>query len=133
MNLQTKALMMISALFMAAAGVGLSFMPQEFLTHIKNPADGFAVAVVEVLGAMYLGFAMLNWTAKGILIGGIYARPVALGNLMHFAVAATILVKRMPESAPPVMLGIAGTYVVLAIWFGLVLFTHPAARHSEGA
>ncbi len=132
MNLHSKVLMIISALFLALMGVGLSFLPQEFLTHIKSPAEGFVVGVVELMGALYLGFAALNWAAKGVLIGGIYARPVALANFMHFAIGASILVKRMPESTPPVMLTLAACYIVLGVWFGLVLFTHPATRNNQG-
>src|SRR5204862_7388254 len=33
--------------------------------------------------ALYLGFAVLNWMGCVVLFGGIYGRPVALGNLCH--------------------------------------------------
>src|SRR5271165_1534786 len=78
--------MSLSALFLAVLGIGTSFMPQEILAHYGTRATGPAVLAIQIAGALYLGFAILNWTARSILIGGIYARPVALGNFLHFAI-----------------------------------------------
>ena len=35
----------------------------------------------------------MNWTAKDSAIGGIYARPVSLGNFAHFFSGTLILAK----------------------------------------
>ena len=67
---------------------------------------------------------MVNWMAKGSLIGGIYARPVAIGNLTHFTVGALALVKGS-ASAPPLVLGVTVVYIIMAISFGIVFFRHP--------
>jgi|TARA_R110002051_G_scaffold173271_2_gene243631 hypothetical protein len=45
------------------------------------------------MSALYLGFGILNRMAKGTIIGRIYNRPIAIGNLMHFEVGAIVLVK----------------------------------------
>ena len=45
------------------------------------------------MGALYFGFALMNWSAKGSAIGGIYARPVSLGNFAHFFVSTLLLVR----------------------------------------
>ena len=117
--------MVVSAAFMALLGLGASFLPQEALFYSGYPAEGLAVLLVQVTGALYLGFSLLNWMARAALIGGIYSRPVAVGNFMHFAVATIVLVKSLTTHSAPLMLVVATVYALLAVWFGSVLFTHP--------
>jgi hypothetical protein len=125
--MNTKSLMTLSALLMAILGVVASFMPQEILAHYGSSLDGRAVLLIQVVGALYLGFAMLNWTARSNLTGGIYSRPVALGNFTHFAVGAMTLLKALMGGSSRAIEIIVGSviYSVLAVCFGLVLFTHP--------
>ncbi len=64
--------------------------------------------------------------ARGNLVGGIYSRPVALGNFSHFAVAGVVLVKSMMAGqTSAALVASALVYSVFAVWFGIVLFTHP--------
>lgn len=81
--------------------------------------------LAQVAGALYLGFAFLNWMARSILIGGIYARPVAVGNLLHFLAGALALGKQAPTVGSPLLWVLAGVYTLLAALFGWVTFTHP--------
>ena len=46
-----------------------------------------------IFGALYLGFSIQNWTAKASLIGGIYNKPILIGNLLHFFTASMTLIK----------------------------------------
>lgn len=76
-----------------------------------------------------MGFAMMNWMAKEILIGGIYARPLAVGNFMHFMVGALALLKGGFKNADMPLIWIAVVlYTVFAVGFAVVLFTHPAKK-----
>jgi hypothetical protein len=131
--MSTKILMTLSALFMATLGVAASFMPQELLAHYGSGPDGLAVLLVQVVGALYLGFAILNWTARANLIGGIYSRPVALANFLHFAVVAVTLSKAMIGGSSRTSELIVGSliYSALAVWFGLVVFTHPIQNKQK--
>ncbi len=131
--MNTKLLMSLSAVFMAALGVVATFMPQEILARFGCPCGGAGVLVIQVLGALYLGFAMLNWMARSNLIGGIYSRPVAIGNLIHFAVVAITLTKAVIGGSLRTSETIAAcvAYSAFAAWFGLVVFTYPIAK-SEG-
>jgi len=83
------------------------------------------------MGALYLGFAILNWTARGNLIGGIYSRPVALGNLWHFLIVGILLTKAAIVFAAIPLAISAAIYSLFAIGFGLVIFRAPAAK-AEG-
>ena len=87
---------------------------------------GVAPLVVQIGGALYLGFAMMNWMAKGVLIGGIYARPLAVGNFAHFLIGALALLKyALAVQGLWLVWVFAVVYLLLAIVFGIVLFTHP--------
>ena len=112
---------------MAILGVIASFFPQEILAYSGSHPAGLGVLLVQICGALYLGFAALNWMARANIIGGIYSRPVALGNFLHFAVVGVVLLKALIAGykASEVVVGTVA-YSAFAIWFGLVLFTHPS-------
>ena len=127
--MKTKALMSLSAILMAVLGIGASFLPQEILSYSGADPRGLGVLLVQVVGALDLGFAMLNWMARANLIGGVYSRPVAMGNFMHFAVVAVALLKALLGGASAAILLVGAViYSIFAVWFGLVVFTHPAKR-----
>ncbi len=121
--MNTKILMASSALFMAALGVAATFLPQEIIAALGGGGGRTLPLLVQVLGATYLGFAMLNWMAKESLIGGIYSRPVSVGNFLHFAIAGIALVKAVVAGERAVaVLVFTAIYVVFAVAFGAVVF-----------
>ena len=118
-----------SALFMFGFGVLLTFAPTELVLAAGGSRLPLVIALAQACGALYLGFAVLNWMAKDNLIGGIYSRPVAMGNFLHFFVMAMALVKEsvsLPRSAGTFAL--IFIYVLFAICFGVVLFRHPKTK-----
>lgn len=129
--MQTKTLMTCSAVAMFGFGISLTFAPRELLLYTGSIAQPLSLLVVQGAGALYLGFAMLNWMAKDNLIGGIYSRPVALGNLLHFWMFAIATVKTIVaghHESPLIV--IASIYCLFAVWFGLVVFGKPS-RHAR--
>jgi hypothetical protein len=51
---------------------------------------------------------------------------VAIGNLMHFLVAAFALLKYAPQASPSApMWALAAIYAILALAFGLIVFGNP--------
>lgn len=126
MNNGTRYLMIASALFMAVISLPLTFAPQEILHRFDSEATLWERTVAQLCGALYCGFALLNWMAKGSTLGGIYGRPMMIGNLVHFTMGALVLLK-MPggHSHSVVQWPLAGAYVVFAVLFGYVMFTHP--------
>lgn len=79
---------------------------------------------MTLLGAAYLGLAVLNWMAREKLIGGIYSRPVAVGNFTHFLAAAIVLAKGLTTTSTvgPVAAG-ALLFGGLAAGFGYITFS----------
>jgi hypothetical protein len=125
----TRWLMLAAALWTGALGVGALFFPQELLAHGRVEARTMAVLVAQAAGALYLGFAMLDWMARGNLIGGVYSRPVAVANFTHFGIGAITLLKLVAKgSAAPMLMVFAAVYPLFALAFGKVLFTHPAPK-----
>jgi len=122
--------MTLSAVFVAALGVSASFLPQEILQLAGLVPDRLAAAVVQLAGALYIGFALLNWSAKGALLGGIYGRPIVLANFAHFAIGAITLLK-IVGLAEVGLLVAAAAYSVFAAWFGYVLFGPGPASASR--
>lgn len=128
----TRWLMIAAALWTGALGVGALFLPQELLAHGRVEARTMPVLVVQAAGSLYLGFAMLDWMARGNPIGGIYSRPVAVANFTHFAVGAIILVKLVAKgSAVPMLMVFAMVYFLFALSFGKILLAHPAQGDSH--
>ena len=124
--MNTRLLMKASALLLGTLGVAAIFAPHEILALVVVPVTIATSVALQVVGALYFGFALLNWLAQGNLIGGIYSRPVAAANLAHFGIGALALAKAAVagERAVPVLVG-AVLYVLFAILFGIVLRTHP--------
>ncbi|HNP17516.1 MAG TPA: hypothetical protein PKL31_03690 [Fulvivirga sp.] len=120
--MKTKFIMGSSALFMALLGSVTLFLPEETLTYLGADSIANASLTVSIMGAMYLGFAFLNWYTRSISIGGIYARPLAMGNFMHFAVGAVTLAKMFRIDMPQLLIPIALIYVLFALAFGWILF-----------
>lgn len=125
--MSTRILMTASAAFLAALGVGITFLPQELLAHVGAQPEGASVLLIQLLGALYLGFAMLNWMNRGNRIGGIYGRPVSVANFFHFAVGAMALLKgTVGHPFAFEVAAMAAAYSVFAAWFGWVLFNTPS-------
>jgi hypothetical protein len=130
--MHTRWLMSLSAIFMALLGLAASFLPSQALVWLgSDPAMG-SLILVQVTGALYLGFAILNWSARGVLIGGIYARPVGIGNLLHFAVVAAMLLRAAGQMITPVAWAVTAFYTVFAVWFAAVVFGNPLRGRDNG-
>ena len=114
---------------MGSAGILLSFLPQEIAAYMHWGESNSIV--LQILGALYFGFAMVNWMSKANLIGGIYNRPLAIGNFSHFFIAALTLIKiSVKSSLPWGMIIMTIVYSIFAIAFGYILFTHPVRESA---
>ena len=132
--MNSRNLMIASAAVMAAIGLVLSFAPEETLSFFRQPVSGALPVLLQLAGALYLGFAFMNWMAKGSVLGGIYGRAIVMGNFLHFIIGALALLKVAigPERGTSIWI-LCTCYVVFAAWFGRTLFTHPSeARDHAG-
>lgn len=123
--MKTKWLMVKSAILMALLGLIAVFLPQELLVYFGLKPDTFVVIVVQITGALYLGFAFLNYYSRSQRIGGIYSRPIVIANLIHFTIVALMLLKELFNGLSVEL--VVGTliYTVFALWFGFVMYSNP--------
>lgn len=126
--MNTKILMISSCIFLGALGITFTFIPDEIISSLSVTPNPISTLSLQLLGALYLGFAMLNWMAKGSLIGGIYNRPIAIGNFMHFAVGALALIKIISKihAHSEIVISLTAVYSIFAILFGYVFRTNPS-------
>jgi hypothetical protein len=121
--MNTKLLLASSAVVMLLAGVAGLFAPHELLVVNDVAPTGSLPLLVQLYAALLLGAAINNWTAKGSAIGGIYNKPLALGNLLHFATGGITLAKVLVAGRFTATLAIAtAVYCLFAIGFGMVVF-----------
>ncbi len=114
---------------MGTTGISLSFFPKEISQYIITDSTTIHPLILQVLGALYFAFAMLYWTAKENLIGGIYGRPIAIGNLAHFVIGALSLIKGVSTVQNGSVVWIAAMiYTLFAVLFALVFFKHPSVK-----
>jgi hypothetical protein len=119
--------MTLTAILLAAIGISLTFAPDN-ITRLLGINESIELnLILQLLGAAYFAFAMLNWMAKGALIGGIYNRPIASANLSHFLIGGIALTKvALSNNQIPLILStVAGFYIVAACVFGLLISRHP--------
>jgi hypothetical protein len=129
----TKILMTASSLVLGVGGIAASFAPAELLASLGAPAVEPLPVLIQLLGAVYVGFALTNWTAKDNVIGGIYSRPIAIGNCVHFISGALALAKQQSAQGGNMLLMAALVpYAILAIAFTWLLFgSAPAQQRSR--
>jgi len=129
--MNTKVLMTTSAITLATAGIILTFIPEEILIYFNLEITKHLQFLIQILGALYFAFGMLNWMTRASLIGGIYNKPIVAANSAHFIIAGLTLIKVLisnPELPYPVWI-IATIYTVFAISFILIFFRHPAPQN----
>ncbi len=129
--MNTKLLMTASSFFLGVLGLSATFAPAEMATWFG--LHGNIIIIFQLMGALYLGFAFLNWNAKAVLIGGIYSKPVALGNLVHFMSGALALLKWAVNPGTNLFLWIiTGLYILFALLFAIVTFYPPRLQGIAG-
>ena len=126
----TKTLMIISAIFLAVNGFGFTFFPNEIAGLLINDDNYIFILILQILGALYLGFSILNWMSKASLIGGIYNKPILIGNLLHFFTASMALIKLAFKVETNLQLIFSYTiiYSLFTLFFGYVFFTNPSLK-----
>lgn len=123
--------MSTSAIVLGAGGVAGTFMPDEVLHAAGIAASPSMALVIQLYAATLFGWAMLNWTARGNLIGGVYNRPVAIGNLAHFAIGALAAAKSVAAGhVGGIAVGTTAVYVVFAVAFAIVFATTPVKERT---
>ncbi|MFT7497607.1 MAG: hypothetical protein ACI8QP_000186 [Porticoccaceae bacterium] len=131
--MKTKIVMTSCAIFLGVIGILLSFLPSEIITYLGVEPTIITTLFLKILSALYLGFGILNWMAKGSIIGGIYNRPIVIGNLMHFGVGAIALIKIVShiEIHSEIIISLTILYVIFTILFTYIFKNNPATVKKQ--
>lgn len=116
----THWILTASALALGAVGVALLFAPVE-----TSAAFGWAggEAAPSLAAGGLLAVAILDWTGRSAVFGGIYGRPIVLANLV-LALTAGLALLRVQLSGPdaPALGWIpVGILALHGVAFGLLL------------
>ena len=130
--MNTKLLMTSSALILGLAGVFALFAPDVLISTQGAAAAGTTSVLVQLMGGLYFSFALMNWTAKDSLIGGIYARPVSLANFSHFFAGALLLLKHQLSNEMNLsILAVLIVYAVYAACFYWLVFRSTGVKVDQ--
>ncbi len=130
--MNTKIIMASSALLLGFSGILLTFFPEELAAILTTSENRTVTLLLQIVGAMYFAFGMLNWMSRKSLVGGIYNRPIAIANMTHFMMVGITLAKLktadsgLPESFWIVVL----IYLFYAAVFIRILFKTPRIGSS---
>ena len=113
-----------SAVVLAAIGIGLMFIPEETLMYLNIGASKPLMLILQLLGGLYFGFAMLNWMSQWSLIGGIYNKPVSVANFAQFFIGGLGLIKELVSNPeiPNAFWVLTLIYAIYAVIFGLLFY-----------
>ena len=121
--MNTKIWLTACSLILALAGVFALFAPDILLSALGASVTAQLSVFMQLLGALYFSFALMNWTAKDSAIGGIYARPVSLGNFSHFLSGALLLTKYLLSNEfNPSLAFVWIVYATFAVFFYWLVF-----------
>ncbi|MCK6607649.1 MAG: hypothetical protein L6Q46_05005 [Flavobacterium sp.] len=88
-----KIIMLLSSVTLGISGIILSFALNLLLNLLNIRISDNVMTLIQILGALYFSFGVLNWMAKSSLVGGIYNRPIVLANLAHHFIGGLALLK----------------------------------------
>lgn len=94
-----KIIMITSGFLNGILGIVLTFMPQEIGGWLGMASQtGAEVLVLQLLGGTLFGFGMINYMGRNAILGGIYGKPIILGNMVFHFIVALELARYMFEN-----------------------------------
>lgn len=124
--------MIASSLFLGAMGLFTLFAPDELLRLLNLQQTDPLPVMIQLMGTLYLSFALMNWTTKDNIIGGVYLRPISIANFAHFMMGALSLMKyQLSNSTNGFLWGVLTIYVIFAVIFTWLIFFHTGIENKS--
>ena len=131
----TYNLMISNGIFNGFAGLMLIFIPAEVLVWTDGNVGTMALLLTSLLGAAMFGLGMLNYLGRSAIYGGIYGKPILIGNLVFHVIASVNLLKFSWSEGGVVALATAiagGCYSIFAAGFIRLNFFPPDLTPRTG-
>lgn len=121
----SKTVLITSAIFNGVLGILFTFLPQETCSFIGTAEQAEVdLIIMQILGAALIGIAMTNYMSRGAVLGGIYGKPLLLGNLLYHVASGLALLKFVFNSGEWILFGIPTLlYLILSAGFIKLNFT----------
>lgn len=131
--MNTKLIQSLSSFFLGIIGLFCTFLPDEILKHFRITQNEYLLLIIQIIGALYLGFAIANWMSKTILIGGIYGKAMYMGNLAHFLIGGLALLKwNIKNEFPDKILDVVLVgYLIFLLFYTTNLFINPKILENK--
>lgn len=116
----------LSALVLTAAGITLLFAPDAVLPRIVPGLSAGAAPLGQLIAAGWLAVAWLDWSQRGLTIGGIYGRPTVLANFALYFISSFSLAR--PAMTPGASLWLqllALAFAAFALVYAALLMRGP--------
>ena len=116
----------VSAAMLFLGGIALLFASDVILPTLVPGLPATASWLGQLVASAWLAVAMLNWSQRSRLLGGIHGRPIVLTNFALYFIGALVLVRaaREPGSAATLW-WVAAPAALLAVAYGALLFRGP--------
>ena len=126
-KLSNKTVLSALAVFMFLQGMWATFFSREILAVFRWRQDLLPELLMQMLGALQLGWGMLNYMCRNHRFGGIFGRPLLLANLAIFSVSGMALVRAATHwgGSFPALWILAGAYLVLALLILKIIRSDP--------
>lgn len=111
------------------SGIALLFAPEETSAFVTG--DAATEAAGQLISAGFLALAVVNWTGRGAVYGGIYGRPIVLGNFLFGFILGTTTLRTAIESGGPVHVFAVYGILHTAAFAWLLLRKSPVAGDSR--
>ena len=128
--MRSKAILVVSAAVLLTPGLVLNFAPDNVAAWLGAPALPTVKIVLQVLAAALLGMGFLNWFSRANMMGGIYGRPLALGNLLLFSISALSMGRGAHGSTILRIAALVATVLALAFAWR-IFFADPVAEQDK--
>ncbi len=117
--------MITSGILNGILGIVFIFLPQEIGRWLgMSSPTGAGVLALQLLGAALFGFGLINYVGRNAILGGIYGKPILLGNMVFHFIAALELIRYIFEADRYGFLLVAAMlYAFLAAGFIRMNFT----------
>lgn len=125
-GMSTKILLTVSSIALLLAGIALTFLPDETARLLSPLVAPQLVITVQILGALLFANGMINWLSKDQVIGGIYGRPLVVGNTAHFVTGGLALLRHTTVYPTETMITLTVLYLLFAVSFARLLFVSPS-------
>lgn len=115
-----------SAAYLLLGGVVMLFGADAVLPVVIRNFPPSGAFLGQIIAAAWLALAAINWQNRGLILGGIYGRPVVYANLMLYTVT-TLGVARaaMVVGASPWLWALVGPSALFAIIYGVLMLSGP--------